>query len=184
MRRFLLVAVVLTLAGCAPATARPAPGGPVAATVAAHSGDADLLTAVLRRYLTTPGENSFPGPFPAVYVLDHTVPSAADPTGATGGEAPIAPADQRYIVAALRDVAPVTFVADRADVVVERDGCAQVRGGGILITVGPPDGDARAATVGVFGFVACLGATWLTYVARHDPAGWTVTGTTGPYAIS
>ena len=64
-------------------------------------------------------------------------------------------------------------------------GCAQVKNGGILITLGPPAGDASAVHVGINGFVACLGATWLTYVLREQPgAGWRVTGTTGSMAIS
>jgi hypothetical protein len=39
--------------------------------------------------------------------------------------------------------------------------------------------------VAINGFVACLGATWLTYVLHDQPgAGWRVTGTTGSMAIS
>jgi hypothetical protein len=38
--------------------------------------------------------------------------------------------------------------------------------------------------VAVNGFVACLGATWLTYVVERDQGGWAVTGTTGGMAIS
>jgi hypothetical protein len=65
------------------------------------------------------------------------------------------------------------------------DGCPQVRNGGILITLGPADGDGHEVRVAVNGFVACLGATWLTYVVRNQPgAGWRVTGTTGPMAIA
>ena len=34
-------------------------------------------------------------------------------------------------------------------------------------------------------FVACLGATWLTYVVRNQPgSGWRVTGTTGSMAVA
>jgi hypothetical protein len=46
--------------------------------------------------------------------------------------------------------------------------------------VGGPD----HVQVGINGFVACLGATWLTYVVQRDAAGWTATGTTGTAAIS
>jgi hypothetical protein len=48
----------------------------------------------------------------------------------------------------------------------------------------PPKGDADRVEVGFHGFVACLGATWFTYVVQHDTSGWTVTGTTGPAAIA
>ena len=66
-----------------------------------------------------------------------------------------------------------------------RDGCGHVKKGGILITLGPPGGDGHQVQVAVNGFVACLGATWLTYVLQNQPgSGWRVTGTTGSMAIS
>jgi hypothetical protein len=35
------------------------------------------------------------------------------------------------------------------------------------------------------GFVACLGATWLTYIVQDQPGtGWRVSGTTNTMAIS
>jgi hypothetical protein len=60
-----------------------------------------------------------------------------------------------------------------------------VKDGAILVVVAPPVGAAPKVTVAVHGFVACLGATWLTYVVQRDAAGaWAVTGRTGPYAIA
>jgi len=39
--------------------------------------------------------------------------------------------------------------------------------------------------VGIFGFFACQGATWLTYVVENQAGTeWTVTGTTGSRAIA
>jgi len=82
-------------------------------------------------------------------------------------------------------MAHVAFIADRHAVIETKDGCAQVKDGGILITLGTPDGDHHRVKVAIFGFVACLGATSLTYVVQHQPgAGWRVTGTTGSIGIA
>jgi hypothetical protein len=76
-------------------------------------------------------------------------------------------------------------LADRKSVLVNAEGCAEVRGGGILITLGTLDGDDTLVRVGISGFVACLGATWLTYVVQNTVGvGWRVTGTTGARAIA
>ena len=147
---------------------------------------ADVDVQVLRRYLGTPSENSFPErTFATAYVLDQTFPDAADPSGKPDGGRPIDPGTQRQITAALAATTRVVFIADRATVVETRDGCGQVKDDAVLITLGPADGDDRRVQVGVHGFVACLGATWLTYVVQHERGtGWRVTGTTGPMAIS
>jgi hypothetical protein len=198
MRRLALLAVctMLFASGCA----RPEPGSPgnpppsvgtsgppTPTATMPGSRDAQILAAVLRRYLTSPGENSFPGAsFPVVFVVDRTDPDAADPMssgGAAAGTA-IAADDQQWITDVLAGVGDLRFVSDRADVLVNTHECAQVRDGGILIQLGTPRGGADRVEVGIFGFVACLGATWLTYVIEHDARGWSVTGTTGPMAIA
>ena len=54
-----------------------------------------------------------------------------------------------------------------------------------MITLGTLNGGQRRVKVAIGGFVACLGATWLTYVVQNQPGtGWQVAGTTGPMAIS
>jgi hypothetical protein len=179
-RRILALALaVLTLAGCARtanATTVAAPSGTPSA-----SSTADLYTTVLQRYLGTPSENGFDGHFPVVYVLDTAYPDAADPMGRHPGGTAI-PADaQARIVAA---VPGATFVHDRNSVVEKKDGCVTVKGGGILVTLGTVDGTGDEVHVGISGYVACLGATWLTYVVHRDGSTWRVTGTTGPYAIA
>jgi hypothetical protein len=187
MRRLLMIVVVLacasTIAGCARHITEPAaPAGDWPAGVK----EAEVYTAVLRRYLGTPGENSFPErSFKTVYVLDHAVAGAADATGTQGAGTPIAENTQRQIKAALAGTAEVVFIAGRDSVVDNRNGCAQVKNGGILITLGPPNGDDNEVTVAVNGFVACLGATWLTYVVHNEAgSGWRVTGTTGAVAVA
>ena len=65
------------------------------------------------------------------------------------------------------------------------NGCPTIKAGGTLITLGTVVGDEREVRVGISGFVACLGATWLTCVVGNgDGVGWRVTGTTGPRAIA
>jgi hypothetical protein len=175
----LLVATIASCAGKPPAT--------VAAGVSsAGAPEDDIYVQVLTRYLGTPAENSFPDrTFPAVYVLDRTYPDAGDPSGKPQPGLPIGPDAQHAITAALAGTGHLTFVADRASVLETKDGCPQVKGGGILITLGPAEGDDREVHIGINGFVACLGATWLTYVVqRQTGGGWRVTGTTGSMSIS
>jgi hypothetical protein len=184
----ILTALAVSTAGCggssaagAPPTVHaPASGQPAAVT------ETEVYVQVLRRYLSTPAENSFPGQaFKAVYVLDQAYLDAADPSGTHGQGTPIAPQTQRQVTAALAGIAHVIFIADRGSVMEAGDGCGQVRNGGILITLGLPITHGHEMQVAINGFVACLGATWLTYVLHDQPgAGWRVTGTTGSMAIS
>jgi hypothetical protein len=166
-------------AGHAPASARPA------VAPQARSMVAEVYVQVLRRYLSTPAESSFSQAFRTVYVIDRAYPDAADPNGTHGPGAPITPLTERQVTAALAGTAHVSFVADRGSVIEAKGGCGQVRNGGILITLGPPAGHGTVVRVAINGWVACLGATWLTYVLRDQPGiGWRVTGTTGSMAVS
>jgi hypothetical protein len=184
----ILTALAVSTAGCggspaagAPPTVRaPASGRPAAVT------QADVYTQVLRRYLSTPAENSFPAhAFTTVYVLNQAYPDAADPNGTHRRGTPIAPQTQRQVTAALAGIAHVIFIADRGSVIEAAGGCGQVKNGGILITLGPPVSHGHGLQVAINGFVACLGATWLTYILHDQPgAGWRVTGTTGSMAIA
>lgn len=118
MRRTLVIAVVValacaasTLAGCVrlagPAMPAPASAGDWPAGVK----EAEVYTAVLRRYLGTPAENSFPEhTFTAVYVLDHAFAGAGDPMGSRGPGTPIADSTQRQVEAALAGTADVVFI--------------------------------------------------------------------------
>ena len=194
LRTLALLAVgVLALAGaCAAPTGRaggPAsasPVGPVAASPSATMSErAAIYAVVLRQYLTT-GDHSFGADhrFPVAYVLDRADAAAAEPMGGTGAVTPIPAPDQAAILAGLADVGRVEFIADRATVMEEQDGCAKVRGDGVLVVLGPAVTVADHVEVAIHGFVACLGATWFTYVVERDGAGWRTNGTTGSHAIA
>ena len=187
-----VTALAVSTAGCggsptasaSPAVHAPTSGRP-AAVPQAGAREAEVYVQVLRRYLSTPGENSFPQAFKTVYVLNQAYPDAADPSGTHRRGTPIAPQTQRQVTAALAGTAHVIFIAEGGSVIEAKDGCGQVRNGGILITLGPPVSRGTEVQVGINGWVACLGATWLTYVLQDQPgAGWRVTGTTGSMAIS
>lgn len=200
MRRTFVVVVVagmLTgIAGSAAGCARnPSAGSPVTSSPvsAAPVGDrpagvkeAEVYVEVLRRYLGAPAENSFPArTLKTVYVLDQAHPDAGDPLGKHERGTPIARNTQQQVTASLAAVANVTFIDDEEAVIETRDGCPQVKDGGILIRLGTVNGDDQKVQVPITGFVACLGATWLTYVVQNSPGiGWRVTGTTGPSAIA
>jgi hypothetical protein len=195
--------VLAVASGCA--TAGPAPAGGAGPSGAVPSGtepsgadpsgtapasapmseQAAIYTAVLRQYLTT-GDNSFGADhrFPVTYVLDRADRAAADPMGGTEPGTPIPVEDRTAIVAATADIGPVEFISDRATVMEEVDRCAKVRGDGILVVLGPPVEVDGHVEVAIHGFVACLGATWFTYIVERDGAGWRTNGTTGPFAIA
>jgi hypothetical protein len=182
----LTVAVAAGAVGCGGARTT---GGPPVTRTAAHQGTgaspAEAYIQVLRRYLGTPAENSFPGhTFKTVYVLDLAYQDAADPDGKHDRGTPITASTRTQVTAALAGTASVVFVADRSSV-IKPAGCGVVKNGGILITLGPPAGDARRLEVPINGFVACTGATWLTYILQDQSGhGWRVTGTTGTMAVS
>lgn len=184
---FGLALMASTLAGCTGTRTPPGDrGGPTPG--ATTSDRVAIYTAVLRRYLTT-SDNSFGDDhrFPIAYVLDRAEPDAAEPVAPSNpAKAPVSlpVAEQHQITAALADLGPVRFVAERAEVLESVESCARVRGDGILIVLAPPRGGPDRVEVGIHGFVACLGATWFTYVVERKADGWTVTGKTGPEAIA
>ena len=188
-----LTALAVSTAGCGgsaaagapPTTAHPLTSDRPAAVTQAGAKQAEVYERVLRRYLSTPAENSFPQAFKTVYVLNQAYTDAADPNGKHGRGTPIAPQTQRQVTAALAGMAHVIFITDRWSVIEAKGGCGRVKNGGILITLGTLVGHGHEVRVAINGFVACLGATWLTYVLQDQPGvGWRVTGTTRSMAIS
>src|SRR5215471_18336505 len=130
-----LTALAVSTAGCggsaaagAPPTVHPPASGRPAAVTQAGAKEAEVYEQVLRRYLSTPAENSFPGQtFTTVYVLNQAYPDAADPNGKHGRGAPIAPQAQRRVTAALAGMAHVIFIADRESVMESANGCGRVK---------------------------------------------------------
>jgi hypothetical protein len=134
------------------------------------------------QYLTS-GDASFGGHrFPRIFVLDHAVASVGGSGQPAAEGRPIPAADRLAITRALSDVGPVSFVASADAVIVDRDGCAHVRDQGILITLGSVEGVGDQVQVGINGYVACLGASSLTYRVQQASGAWRVAGvaTWGP----
>jgi hypothetical protein len=112
----IVTALAVSTAGCggsaatgAPPTVQAPTSGRPATVTQAGAKEAEVYVQVLRRYLSTPAENSFPGQaFKTVYVLNRAYPDAADPSGTHGRGAPIAPRTQHQVTAALAGMAHVT----------------------------------------------------------------------------
>jgi hypothetical protein len=143
---------------------------------------APIYAAVLRQYLTSGGghhggDAGYGGfRFPQVFVLDHAAAGVGVPSWQAAADgALISPAVRRAITQALADVGPVTFVPS-PDSVVDHHGCSQVRDQGILVTLGSVDGIGEQVQVGVYGFVACLGANSLIYRVEQTSGDWKVAG--------
>ena len=126
----ILTVLAVSTAGCggsaeagAPATVHAPTSDRPAAVTDAGPKEAEVYVQVLRRYLSTPVENSFPGrAFKTVYVLNQAYPDAADPSGGHGRGAPIVPQTQRQVTAGLAGMARVIFIADRRSVIEVRGG--------------------------------------------------------------
>jgi len=182
-----LFAATITLTGCTtappdadqPSPLPPAPETTQGAPPPTHRADpvpvdhtrvdrdrqAPIYAAVLRQYLTNGGghdggDAGFGGQrFPRIFVLDHAVAGTeATGHGAPGG-GPIPAVVRRVITRSLADVEPVSFVPSGDAVIVDGQGCGQVRDRGILITLGPVDGVGDQVQVSVYGHVSCLPPT-------------------------
>lgn len=91
-------------------------------------------------------------------------------------------AEQEAILVELADVPNVRFVDD-ADRVRVRIFADRTPGTGLL-AVGPIERDGALVTLEANAYCGSLCAHWMTLVLEQDADGWTVTGTTGPVAIS
>ena len=185
-----LVAATIAVTGCStyfsgdqPSPPSPAPHPPHAPRPPTNRTDATpvdrqapIYAAVLRQYLTS-GDASFGGHrFPRIFVLDHAVAGVGAPGQHASAGGPVPAADRRVITQAVADVGPVTFVSSPDAVIMDRDRCARVRDQGILISLGPVDGAGDEVQVGVNGYVACLGASSLTYRVERTSGAWRVAG--------
>jgi hypothetical protein len=177
----IVFAAAVAVTGCTahptatgPSVASAPPGDPTGSAPAPADRQAAIYTTVLRQYLTSGhghfgGDSGFGGyRFPRIFVLDHADASAGPSTPAA-----TATAARRTITETLADVGPVTFVPS-PDAVIDRDRCARVREDGILITLGPLAEVGDRVSVNIYGFVACLGASSVTYRVGWTGDGWVV----------
>jgi hypothetical protein len=187
MRKLALLAVVVALAasGCQAWTGGLAPAG--SEGDAAVGRTSAIYAAVIRQLVTKDHTfGSGPTPFERVFVLDGPV---VDFDYALAGRVrpskPFSLALKLQILEALRDLPPVRFVNNPDAVLVDRRGCPQVRGRGVLISLGPiAKARGEAATVANSLFIACLGGQWLTYVLEPRAGRWRVVDTNGPVVVS
>lgn len=118
-------------------------------------------------------------------LLDERICPDAGDVGGGGQPAPwqaFTEAEQAAILSELADVANARFVGD-AKQVENRIFEGELQGAGLL-TVGEIDGDDDRVEVGGRSYCGGLCAHWMTLVLERGPDGWSVTGTTGPVAIS
>src|SRR5260370_23717991 len=121
-----VTALTVGTAGCGgePVAGATPAGHASAGNASASVREAEVYVQVLRRYLSTPAENSFPGQaFKTVYVLDRAYRDAADPFGKRDRGTPITAQTRRQVTAALAGMAHVVFITSRDSVIETRDGC-------------------------------------------------------------
>ena len=157
MNRFatLLLVLALALGGCSGA----------AVTGPADRNDTDaaetermigIYAAIIRQLVTK--DHTFgdgPSPFDRVFVVDGVSDDGARGAVPVGTE-PFSPEVKAGILRELADLPPVRFVSDPDFVVIEKHGCAQVKGNGALITLGAISGGKEKVTVPSDLFFACL----------------------------
>ena len=179
LRRVLAVsAVVLVAAACT----GQGPGGPGSSAPKGEPSPGpdptrvEIYTAAFRSLAETEGW------FDPVLLDDRICPEAADPGGRVPCDERFTEAERAAILAGLADLPNIRFV-DHAERVEERIFSGRLDGAGLL-TVGRIQGDEETVTIAGRSYCGGLCAHWMTFVVRNRPSGWTVTGTTGPIAIS
>jgi len=149
---------------------------------AADDRAAAIYTAVVRQLILK--DNTFgagAAPFDRIYVVD----------GVVQGNRPGLPRDPQpfdrdvktRLAKALPDL-PLEFVRDPDSVVVRKDQCAQVRGNGALVSLGPISNGTDTVKVWTGLFFSCLGARSGTYLVHAQDGEWRVKRTIGPVAIA
>lgn len=181
MRRSLAVAALVVVAaactGRGEGTASREPSAePSAEPAAPDPTRVEVYTAAFRSLADTERW------FDPVLLDERICPHIAELGGRGSCEERFTEAEQAAILAGLADIPYISFVDD-ADRIQDRVFSGGLEGAGLL-TVGRIDGDDELVTVAGRSYCGGLCAHWMTLVIRNRPAGWTVTGTTGPIAIS
>jgi hypothetical protein len=179
--------VVGLLVGCASKVRPTSGGGLQPGTDPFLERQIAIYSAVIRQLVTKDHTFGEEGPgLEVIYVLERPMDQAGSPdAGASdrGGE-PFSEEFRARLRLALSDLPPLEFVADRDEVMVEKDGFPMVKGGDGLVTLGPlPENGSRLEVPASLYFTGLAGI-WLTYVVEGAGDDWKVTGTTGPVAIS
>lgn len=179
MRRLVPVLILLSViaAGCGRLT-RPGAGGDAAGSPSVDTRKIAIYEAAIRTLAGTEGW------FDPVLIDERICAGAGDPMAKIG-----APCDERFtaeeqaaLLAALSDLPGVRFVSD-GDAVTKRIFDGELKGAGLL-GVGPIGGDVDRVEVPGSSYCGGLCGHWMTLVVERGEDGWTVTGTTGPVAIS
>jgi hypothetical protein len=192
---FALVLALLT-AACASDERPPAAGPetPITAGSPTPAGSmplgerisekSEIYAKVIRRLILR--DHTFGGgksPFKRIYVLDGINPDAASPMKDTlaSPTKPFSADLKRDITEQLGSLPPIEFV-EKAETVQRKRG--DVRKDGVIIVLGPIEGNNQRVEVPNALWCGGLCAQWLTYVLKERSGSWTITGTTGPMAIS
>jgi hypothetical protein len=155
------------------------------------SRETSVYAAVIRQLVTK--DHTFGGAdpgFKVVYVMDGVVAGAGKVDGNVEESDPAQPFGDEVkagLLSALEDLPPIEFVSQRSSVVVgTNSGTApgSVKNSGVLISLGPIEGNGTKIEVGNSLWISGLAGQWLTYVLQARDGAWKVVGTTGPVAIS
>jgi hypothetical protein len=189
-RAWLGAVAVATALGVLGGCARPVDPGsgrqPVATSQSPSTTSQDRQTGVyasVLHYFLTSGDTSF-GEHRFQHLFMRDVARSGGALGRPTLGEPIPVGVQEALVTAVADLGSLEFIHGDSEVIDTIDGCPQVRDGGILITLAPVPATGNRVEIAVEGFVACLGAVWLTYIVELTSGTWHVTGTTGPVAIA
>ena len=191
---FVLLLASLT-SGCSSASDRAAGRPDTDGTGTSERADTERTAAIyasIVRQLVTK-DHTFgradPG-FKKVFVLDGAVAGAENPFLTRNDRHPdhlFRPTVKQRMADRLVDLPPLVFVSRRSAAVVgAKPGVSpgHVANGGVLLTLGPIEGEGSKVQVGANLWINGLAGHWLRYVAELRGGGWRVIGTTGPVAIS
>jgi hypothetical protein len=194
MKRWLALAgVPLVLTGCSASAPRPQVGpspstsaepSPALPPAASTGRKAAIYAAAIRHLVLQDSSIGRSGHIHKVYVADGPVVGAANPNLSQAEAVPrsrFSAAMKRAIAARLSRLPHVRFASKGMLAGIRKRGG---RGGAALVLVAPVRGSGARALVGVNLWISLSAGYWQTQVVERTARGWTVTGTTGPSAIS
>jgi hypothetical protein len=172
MRLAAAALVALLSAGC---------GREAGSGESAEDREAAIYAAVIRHMTSEQGQASG---FSVIYVLDRLVGTAENPTETESEGTPIPEPQQTALTEAVSETGRLEFVSDRQSVIGPQAEGGMVQDGGILLTLGPIEGEGERVEVPASSYLANLAGTWQTWVVQRYQNGWRVIGTAGPVAVS